>query len=496
MANIAAEAGFRLPDRREYAPQFFVNHDDAIKLVDGKVVQGQAGAPVDEPIVNFWGPAGIGKTWLLKHMREKYTYPRQSTPAWQIPTCALLCDFGADRAPTPDSVTQCLAAELLSQAGPTLSTAECATLRWVAQAPNAGAFVTVLLDTVSPSRQRLCPLILLDHCDTVGQDTWQQIEFDVIEPLVASDRVLFLTASRRPLTLYNWKRFEVRRRATSWQRTCLAPFKDEDIEREVGLLEIDLDALHLPLKSLYPYTAGSPYVAQAMFELLVPPAEARRLPQQGEMTTVLEVVKAAEREMWKGVPGRLFAVLDAIAPLRFFTREMVQDMLARMNTTLSRPPLLACNRLCQDLEQDTELVAWDTERSAYVMNAVLRRLIDAHRLLETPDLYEERHEWALDWYRNQGQIYVAAKDVLEIWFHLVKRNIRHNDPTGLMVKIRATWQEFEPRLTLEAKHAVHQLLVDDTELCSLLPQAVLDEIGTLRPSLIGLGGQRHDDPIK
>ncbi|MGB9594053.1 MAG: AAA family ATPase, partial [Anaerolineae bacterium] len=54
----------------DYSPGLFVNREEAIDLVVGKVRNISAGKPERKRVIVFWGYRGAGKTWLLRHLAE------------------------------------------------------------------------------------------------------------------------------------------------------------------------------------------------------------------------------------------------------------------------------------------------------------------------------------------------------------------------------------------------------------------------------------------
>jgi len=60
---------------RNYQPELFINRTREADAIRKNVEQAQAGQRVANPIVNFWGVRGTGKTWLLRHLQEYYRYP-------------------------------------------------------------------------------------------------------------------------------------------------------------------------------------------------------------------------------------------------------------------------------------------------------------------------------------------------------------------------------------------------------------------------------------
>src|ERR1051325_11661901 len=63
-----------LLERQTYEPALFVDRADQVRIVDERVSRARTDESVTAPIVNFWGGSGIGKTWLLNHLGQKYQY--------------------------------------------------------------------------------------------------------------------------------------------------------------------------------------------------------------------------------------------------------------------------------------------------------------------------------------------------------------------------------------------------------------------------------------
>src|SRR5438093_11087705 len=59
---------------RSYQTDLFINRTREAEAIRKNVEQAQTGQSVTNPIVNFWGVSGSGKTWLLRHLQEYYNY--------------------------------------------------------------------------------------------------------------------------------------------------------------------------------------------------------------------------------------------------------------------------------------------------------------------------------------------------------------------------------------------------------------------------------------
>mgnify|MGYP007059556968 CR=1 FL=1 len=76
----------------QYDPELFVRRESELNLIEAKVEQGRLNTAIDEPLVNFFGVGGNGKTWLMRRIQEKYRFSSDGTPVGDKPTVTIYFD--------------------------------------------------------------------------------------------------------------------------------------------------------------------------------------------------------------------------------------------------------------------------------------------------------------------------------------------------------------------------------------------------------------------
>ena len=186
-----------------YDPTRFVDREAELRLI-AKLCDAAA-TPGGTPsgVVNFWGIKGSGKTWLLHHLKDRYQYRPPQFP-YQKPTITAYFSFEKDRDAGPVEVARAFSSQVLRQISHIISEAE-QLLESVQETGALPSFVRVFRQLTD----NFAPLLMLDTCENVSPDVWREIELEIIEPLVRTNRVIFVVAGRQYVR--QWHRFEVRR---------------------------------------------------------------------------------------------------------------------------------------------------------------------------------------------------------------------------------------------------------------------------------------------
>ena len=461
---------------RKYHPSLFVNRETELQTIAQKMHQAQVESLVVEPIVNFWGVKGIGKTWILHHLRYLYSYHAElpTVSSNERPPFALL--YTAPDASTAFSLgaaARTLADELLSQLSSELDAGE---LERLVQARDS-ASIDVLMKALLILSQRFVPLLLLDNAEKVSQADWEKLELSLIEPLVSTGHAVVVIAGRRQVP--RWHRFEVRRRVMAPEKSRVQPFDQQSVRKQLEQAEYQI-----PVDLFFPYTAGNPLLADTIAQHIV--AWTKDVDDteinQGwfgrHQDMIVRVLWASEEQLLENVPSRLRCILDMVSPLRFYRLEALRFMLAKSGTKPEEHTEGYYLNILRALDQQTEVVWWDHEHRAYVTSQVVRQLMNRRRLLEDQEDYARRHRDAIamywDWIREYPE---ASEDfIVEVWFHLASLYLAEGNTDHLGLEVKKVLRFAHKHLNSDRFMILPEQLAGDYELLELLPKGLYNEL--------------------
>ncbi len=450
---------------RPYQPSSFVDRVE-LETIRRKIRQAQTEDIIVEPVVNFWGVGGIGKTWLLRHLQHTYRY--LATPSSETRTTFALY-YTFDKAPSGASLpdlTKSLTKQILSQLSAILSKEDSSTL---IQANNIGGDNKALINVLRKLSQRFVPLILLDDTEKIDSTNWAELEQEFIEPLVSSSRVLLVIAGRRRAP--RWRRFEVRRRAMEPDETKIRPFSKDQVVKQ-----IEQQDYQVPVDLLFSYTAGNPLLVDAITNNIGTLTKGKGADEKwlGKHKDDLlsPILQTYEEHLLENVPVHLREVLEAVSQLRSYRLEALRFMLATQNTQAETRSEGYYLSLLRDLEQQTEVVWWSHGRRAYETDSTIRRVMNRRLLLQDKEEYIKRHRQALEMYWNWARDYPEASEdfIIEIWFHLASLYQADEDQSTLQTETKQALRFAQKSLTSDRRLVLHnQLEKGDLELIELLP---------------------------
>lgn len=462
-----------ITSRRLYQPSLFVNRAEQLRIVDEKVRWAQRDKTriIPEPIINYWGVAGIGKTWVLNHLTEEYKY-RTSRSGYS--TFTLLYAF--DKPISIENLVRKLASESLIELSPVLAPDAKAFLIQAKDTGSINAFVSALNQLISD----FVPIILLDNTERVLPADWEKIEQQLIEPLVSSSRVLIVIAGRRQVP--RWRRFEVRRRVLETEKSRIPPLKKDGIAEQLERSEYP----RIPVDWLYPYTGGNPQlvdvIAQHVMKWVgdVKNVQIQQALLEKHQADLLQILRFAEDDHLGNVLPDLKKPLYAVIPLRLYRLEALRFMLTRQTPSVQEQPEVYYLSLLRRLDQDTEVVWWDRGRRAYVTDKTVRQIINRRQLLENSKDFATYHRRAFEMYWQWVEEYPQASEdfILEIWFHLSHIYLAEQNLSYLWSEARKALQ-FAQKLKSDRLIILLKLLEEkdgDRELLDLLPEDLRDEL--------------------
>ena len=157
-------------------------------------------------------------------------------------------------------------------------------------------------------------LILLDGTENVSSTTWQDVELQLIEPLVLGGRVLIVVAGRRRVP--RWRRFEVRRRVMESDKTQVRAFGRSAVSRQISKR-----SYQIPVDLLYPYTNGNPHLVDAISQNVLAwtkGMEPDRALFDKHRDGLLEILRAYEEQLLEGIYTELKRSLLVVSALGFY----------------------------------------------------------------------------------------------------------------------------------------------------------------------------------
>ncbi len=466
----------------KYDPQWFVNRDDEFKKIRARVQQARNGA-VEEPIVNYWGIQGIGKSWLLQH--TWFTYQFHDAPPTPLlkPTFTLLYNFEKEgsNALLPD-VVKVLSTNLLTQIPlKQLSEGEKALFDAATKNGDEKAFVRGF----NHLSQRFAPILLLDDTQHVPFPQWQIIERQLLEPIVVTNRVVVVIAGRKHIP--HWHRFEVRRRVTEPRETAIAPFTREQVIEQLEKRDFAASA-----EWIMPHTAGSPGLVIrfadkfSRWEQDKKEKETEQKWLERHRNDLLKLVADSKRELLESTPADIRSNIDVLFPLRFYRSEALRDMRIQQQISEGQQPEdlpgVYYLNLLKRLEFESDVVWWDEIRRADVTSPIVRQLIRQNlRFGPEQTKYIQAHRTALQLYWQSAEEFprVCEDFILEIWFHLANIHLESKEPNK-WDKFKAEFQEtltfIRENLNFDRRSILKRLYDRDQELESLLPSEILEHI--------------------
>lgn len=458
-----------------YDPKLFVNRQHEIDTIQNRVRLAQSEQVVSDSVINYWGIDGIGKTWLLRYLNDKFSY--RAPVQEKYPSFTVLFDF---REIQGDNLFGNFAKNVASQVLHQLAAVLSVSVRKQLEATQKSGKLEELAEAILALSKEFTPLILLDHADMVSTELWQEIEKSFLEPIVSTGKVVTVVAGRRQQP--RWRRFEVRRRLMESYKSQIKPFDKQGVIKQVENRRISI-----PADLLYPYTAGNPHLVDAFVQhvqLWAGKTEKANIDQNWinkHTDGLLQVLQLSKNQLIKEVREvhpRLELPLLAVAPLRFFRLEAMRQMLISQDQKYKSDPEGYFLQLVRDLDQETEIVWWDREKRAYVTSEVVRKLINRTQYLESPQEYISSHDRALEMYRQWAKDSPKTSDefIIEILFHHASICEAKKDVSCLQSETDKALEFARDNLSTDRILALQKQIEGDMELLDLFPDGEREDL--------------------
>jgi hypothetical protein len=470
----------RQPRRSPGPGRPFVNRGHEISLVRDKVWEGLLGKQMRSVVVCFWGAFGMGKSWLLIELENRYRDGQQTSASH--PTIAARLDLNREDSPAIwqekdkqvgrepevrlDRVK--LIRELWRQFAFQLRT-EVPDLGWAASADEwAEGFVR---EATAWATRMVTPLILLDTVDDLvrlDDKSFLWLEQHLVEPLAMTDRVLCVFASRGELR--RWRRFQVRRRVDSHRLTAFTPdVACQEVKASLAIGEV-----------LHRHTFGHPLVTDFLGTALEEEGIDLETVSQSELSVepalIHSILRDVVNEILEDVPEEAkeaATVVRYAGVLRWINVEPLRSLAEGMGLVeAGHGDAYYLDNVIGTL-QAHHLLYWSIDRNSYEPDPALRGLLTHFLELDEPARFTEAHLAAFDFHREHLSRYPQYLDryVTELAYHravLARREpLKPQPPT-----LQEWWEQFlsqkapaNPERWIELAEA----LEGDSELRGILP---------------------------
>ncbi|MEM2367965.1 MAG: ATP-binding protein [Candidatus Bathyarchaeia archaeon] len=360
----------------EYDKELFCNREEEIKDIENMVCSLNQSIPLKERIIFIFGPVGIGKTWLLRHLCYHLSSEAQ-------PQCrAFTLYVNLTQATSIEAIIEQIANYVACLRGKPRLKAEKPSLdelsRWLTMD------VENLFKEVPGRSFVLC----LDSIDQVSWDFLSQVEDYIIAPMLRLPSVLLLISGRR--YIYPWRTPEVRLYYKTISLKKLTPEKSEEQlkklrEKKRGWDEIQKiewlrDALGYPWLNFLAATEEN----------------VEEIPEK--------VIKLVFEDLAQN--EELLKAVEQLSILRSFDEARI----ALLVNNYARKPFAEARKLREELMKKG-LARWVEERGGYVLDEGLKLFLEIRLQKSNPVKWVELHQKALRFYSE----WVKASKYGKIW---------------------------------------------------------------------------------
>jgi hypothetical protein len=450
----------------------FVGREGQINIVEERVEIIQSGGSVFQVVINFYGVVGIGKTALLRELERRVDEQGLPHVFVNLEAHPEAQTFGPSNAA---ALVRAMTAQI-APSGPAGRSAEARELTPEHLDEWAGTFIEALREAMQSQGEPA--LLFFDTLEGADKEMVDWLEEALISPLIRTDRVLVVVASRAP---HRWKRFEVRRRAYP---APLDPFDDETTRQQLppSYTALAPEIIHL--------TRGHPYANAQVIESVqhieqeadgaLPPADFEAYQERLIENLVDGLI---EDRIMEEVPAEIRRAYRVMA----LPRQFDVNVLRRLLTQFVEDPfqgksaayfLGVVGRMVK-----TTLVEWSSDRRGYVLDDTIRWMLALHMRLTDEARYvriqraliELYEEWIERVPENRSGFIIerlyhtaclldaegeSASHVAAQLCHLLQRYLREYYP----VRERLPAGEMSPDRT-----ALQEELDDDEDIRAFLP---------------------------
>ena len=364
----------------------FVGREEEVGLVEERIGIIQYGGSVFQAVINFYGVVGIGKTVLLRELEKRIRdkglpcafvdFAEEEYDCSPQSQVALLEDI-VDR--LSDSAGSAALAEAVLDFRQRRQTGE-------PVEDQVQAVVQASLDYINDlARDRNAPAVLLfDTLERADAALFDWLEEEVIGPLIRTDRVLVIVASRAP---HRWKQFAVRRRAYRWR---LDPFDEKTTREQLPQEYETLAPKVMHLTRGHPF--GNVQILQSVrrIEQEVGRSFRRTDFDEYQRRLVQELVdQLIEPLVMRDVPAEIKRAYRVVALARQFDVNVLRRLLTRFVEEPFAGKSAAYFLGVVGAMVKTTLVEWSSARRGYVLDSTIRWMLALNMRLSARERYEE-----------------------------------------------------------------------------------------------------------
>ncbi|MBC7226172.1 MAG: hypothetical protein H5T61_02945 [Thermoflexales bacterium] len=339
-----------------YSPDKFVNREEELSRLDRILESGEKRAVI------FRGERGVGKSWLPAHWE------------WQLrrrkDLQVLRLDLKEYRGREPGWATADIirrVSEKIGGPGERLGT-------------DLAEMSRTLLQHVRKIRKTL--ILILDHVYESDWTLLALLEEYLLAPLISEPRVFIVLTGRG--RWYPWRTPDLTIRA---EPVIVKPLPSEEETRQ----QLERQAQQgLPQAGkIHRMTGGNPL---ANYLLAAEPQ-----PTQVSDAVIEELLEPVPEEHRQ----KIREYLEALCVLRAFDEDRIPEMMAAYTGDRSyREWTYAQARQVRDELIRWALAQWDVDERAYVLDRIVRQLVELHLQQNHPDKWEALHQAARDLYER------------------------------------------------------------------------------------------------
>lgn len=352
----------------QYSPERFVNREDEIKLLEERVEEltkstGRHGA------IAFIGERGVGKTWLPSHLSHQLQQKKVflvwldlkkysgKDPGWAV------ADIIRHVSAETEGRRERLGADLAEMS-------------------------RTLFQHLQNVLQKQPLVVIVDHVYEADWKLLPVLEDYLLGPLAVEPRVLIVLAGRG--RLYPWKTPELTLRS---EQVTLRPFKEDETKKQLQR-QVPGAVDKAKAKEIHDLTGGNPL---SNYLLAV-----------GDLDQTLEVLLNSVPEDRR---PQVRGYLEALCVLRVFDEERIPAMLAAYygDESYKEWSYAEARRVREELVR-WALAHWDGEKRGYVIDRIVRTMLETYLEKEKPEKWENLHRAALALYSQWEKDYPSTED--------------------------------------------------------------------------------------
>lgn len=486
-------AGEITTERPPYDKEKFEARGEILDAVSAHL-QEAAQDKLTRPLIEIVGVTWIGKTWMLKHLEEKYKSANNARVG-NRPTISVYFDLQEVKQLDPSEAdTYRWYTRFLERFIPAIQSAsgdtgphELEILKarksdWPLPPDELQKVLNSLKDWFVALRLRYFPLLLLDSLEQLDAALLAWLEYEILLPFVEGKQALIITAGRQQV---KWREYEIRFFSDLIRLGALEEWgtlKDKGVPEWIheryalghpGLAAIlrqkfesakgGIDGIHALDGTANEQDGVGPILEETINKIVLNDVPTQNIP---------------------GKQMNLRAMLWTIAVLRIFSPEVLKAMVDTFGPDLYRNKSYVFFRQASFDLVGCHMAAWRAGINDYRVEPLVRRILaNAVRIVNGSDAYLERHQAAEEWYRTalRNAPSTASHKLPELLYHYCAR-VKLLAPNELSGKAISETREllYDPALAIsqgEVDTLIQRFTNRDDDDLKELHQDMLDVVG-------------------